>query len=95
MAAPPDGPPGDTERLDEKTVLLDLLFSHRMGWIQDFLRERKLPTTGNKDVLRTRVESLFDDGTLSLSDLVVLLDKVEGWGNQHVYLYRANDGLLA
>lgn len=95
MAAPPDGPPEDGEPLDEQTVLLDLLFSHRLGWVRDFLRARKLPKSGNQDVLRTRVESLLDDGTLSFTELVALLDTVEGWGNQHVYLYRAKDGLLA
>src|SRR5262245_32854407 len=95
MAAPSAGPPKASEPMDEQTVLLDLLFSHRMGWVQDFLRERKLPTVGTKDVLRTRVESLLSDGTLSFSDLVSLLDTVEGWGNQHVYIYRAKDELLA
>lgn len=66
-----------------------------MGWIQDFLRSRNLPFSGTKDDLRARVLAYLDERAIQPSDLVALLDAVEGWGNQHVYLYKAPDSLIA
>jgi hypothetical protein len=74
---------------DDLPVLLDLLFDHRMGVIQDFLRDKKQPFTGTKDFLRQRVVGYVEEKTVSPEELIGLLDHVEGWGNQHIYLYRS------
>jgi hypothetical protein len=74
----------------EQPLLLDLLFDHRAEVIRDFLRERERPVSGTKEQLRERLTGYIADGIVAVLDLVDLLDTVEGWGNQHVYLFRAN-----
>jgi hypothetical protein len=85
----------DGDKQTDVDFLLNVLFDHNMVWIQQFLRDKGLSAKGNKPELRERVESYVEDGTLSTTDLVDLLDEFEGWGNQHVYLYKASDALIA
>jgi hypothetical protein len=73
----------------ERPLLLDLLFGHRAEVIRDFLRSRERSWTGTKEQLRGRLTGYIADGTVAVPDLVDLLDTVEGWGNQHAYLFRA------
>jgi hypothetical protein len=75
--------------------LLDILFNHKMEWIKQFLKRKGQPTTGNKPDLRNRIEDCLDEATIDTSDLVDLLDQVEGWGNQHAFLYEASNELIA
>ena len=74
--------------------LLDILFDHKMSWIQELLREKEIATGGTKTELREKVEDCLEDESLQTSDLVDLLDRVEGWGNQHIYLYKADNKLI-
>jgi len=87
MSTASDGD-GDT------SFLLDVLFDHKMEWVQKWLRDKGLSAAGNKPELRSRVESGLEDETLEESDLIALLDQVEGWGNQHIYLYKAEKELI-
>lgn len=80
---------------DELQLLLDYLFSHHKKFIQDFLRSRiDLLVSGTKAELRDRFDQALKDGRLVSSELVDLLDRIEGWGNQQVFLYRSNDSLV-
>jgi hypothetical protein len=81
-------------RTDEE-FLLDVLFSHKLAWVRGLLKDRSLPTSGNAADLRSRIEEYLTDGTLDNDDLVSLLDGIEGWGDQHGYLYTASNSLLA
>lgn len=76
---------------EEVQRALDYLLSHKMAFVQDFLRNRGLPFSGTKEKLRERLEGYLAEGSLAASDLVQLLDQIEGWGDQHVYLYKAYD----
>jgi hypothetical protein len=91
MSAAADDGDGKTD----VAFLLDVLFDHKMVWIQRLLKDKGQSATGNKPDLRRRVEDCLEDETLEASDLVDLLDQVEGWGNQHVYLYKASGALIA
>lgn len=74
--------------------VLDLLFAHRMTWVQRFLRVRQLAFAGDKPTLRSRLASYLQAGTVTANELIGLLDEIEGWGDQHVYMYTASDALL-
>lgn len=78
----------------ETDFLLNVLFDHKMEWVKTWLRGKGLSAVGNKPDLRSRVEDELADGTLQASDLIALLDQVEGWGNQHVYLFKAQKELI-
>ena len=72
--------------------LLQYVFSHRKTTVQDFLRERNQPINGTKGEIRERLEDHIDANEVSAEDLIALLDRVEGWGNQHIYMYDAPAG---
>jgi hypothetical protein len=79
------------EGLTEEDVglTLDYLLLHKKEFIQEFLRERGLYYSGTKAVLRKRFEGYLGDGRLNGVELVALLNRIEGWGHQHIYLYKA------
>lgn len=78
----------------EIDLLLSYLLSHKKAFTQEFLRARDLYFSGTKERLQERLQEYLADGRLQPLDLVKLLNTVEGWGNQHVYLYRAADRLI-
>jgi hypothetical protein len=79
----------------EVELVLNYLLSHKKAFTQDFLREdRGLPFSGTKEKLRERLKGYLGDGQLDAADLVWLLNRIEGWGNQHIYLYQASDRLI-
>jgi hypothetical protein len=79
---------------EEVELVLDYLLSHKMAYAQDFLRARNLAFSGTKAMLRQRLEEYLGDGRVDAVELLRLLNRVEGWGNQHIYLYRASDQLI-
>lgn len=78
----------------EVELVLDYLLSHKKAFTQEFLRERSLPFSGTRERLRERLEGYLSNGQLDSANLVWLLNRIEGWGNQHIYLYRASDQLI-
>jgi hypothetical protein len=78
----------------EVELVLNYLLSHKMAFTQGFLRTRGLPFSGTKAKLRERLEGYLSDGRLDAPDLVRLLNEIEGWGNQHIYLYKGADQLI-
>jgi hypothetical protein len=92
---PPAGEEADESLTEEEVKLvLDYLDSHKMAFMQEFLRARGLPFSGTKAKLRDRVEGYLDDGRVEAAELVQLLNEIEGWGNQHIYLYKGSDQLI-
>lgn len=78
----------------DEQLALDLLLDHRSDFVRDFLRESDLPVSGTKAELRERLEGALGAGTIGIGDIIEHLDDIEGWGNQHVYLYQSPEGLL-
>src|SRR5271168_2184303 len=72
--------------------VVDYVFSHSIESIKGFLKDTELKVSGKKEVLRARVQDAIDNGKTDISALVNLIDTIEGWGNQHVYLYQSPDG---
>ena len=88
----PNGEDGVQE--GEIPDLLNIIFNHRKAALQGFLRDRRQAFSGTQEKLRERVEGYLSDGSVRAEELVELLDRIEGWGNQHIYLYRAPDVLI-
>ncbi len=76
----------------ELEQLVEYVFGHRMSPIQGFLEEHGLKRSGKKAELRQRLQDALDKGQVSAEGLIDLLDHVEGWGDQHVYLYTSPPG---
>lgn len=88
---------GSDDRLTEDEIQLTLKYlqSHKMAFTQEFLRARELPFSGTKKQLRERLEGYLAEGRVEPEELVQLLNQIEGWGNQHLYLYKAAGRLMA
>jgi hypothetical protein len=80
----------DVAQIDQRKLLLDSIFSHKLEFIRDYFREKEIPSLFKKDILYIKMLEGIDSGTLSLSELTDLLDKIEEFGNQHIYLFNFN-----
>jgi hypothetical protein len=66
-----------------------------LAWVRGLLKEQSLPSSGTEPELRSRIEEYLESSTLDSADFIGLFDEVEGWGDQHVYLYTASSAPLA
>jgi hypothetical protein len=78
--------------VDQIDLVVDYILAHRNDTIRAFLKAEGLKVSGNSEVLQDRIRNAVDDGTIDAAALVYLLDRIEGWGDQHIYLYQAPDG---
>ncbi len=84
--------PASTLKDDEIELIIEYLFGHTKAAIQPFLESHGLPKSGKKEELKARIGDALAEGTISADEIVALLDNIEGWGNQHVYLYSSPPG---
>jgi hypothetical protein len=73
--------------------LLDCALAHKADTLRRFLDDEGLPTSGTRDALRARLQEFAEGDAGRIARLTNYLDLIEGWGNQHLYLYKAPAGL--
>jgi hypothetical protein len=78
------------QQQDERGLLLNLLFSYKRELIIEHIRRRDIRISRSISVadLRTRIEMLLDSQELTVNDLAQILNHIEGWGRQQIYLYQ-------
>jgi hypothetical protein len=76
----------------ETERIVDYILAHRKVSIQAFLKEKNIASYGKKEELRTTIEKKVSEDLMTTQDLIAFLNTIEGWGNQHVYLYVAPTG---
>jgi hypothetical protein len=74
-------------------LLIDCAMVHKAENLRRFLGEAGVAKSGTKDVLKDRLRDYLDEDSKNAVELTEYLNLIEGWGNQHVYLYRAPSGL--
>jgi len=74
--------------IEEVVQLIDLLLAHKKGYVQQFLRENGFRRSGTKEDLRERLLALYEEGKITHEQILQRLDLIEGYGNQHLYLFR-------
>ena len=78
---------------EEVDQVVDYLMALNNAPIAALLKQSSLPYSNkNKTELRAEIVRGVKDGNLTKDDLLEWLDLLEGWGNQHVYLYIAPEG---
>ena len=77
-----------TEVNEEVVQLIDLLLAHKKEYVQEFLRENGFRFSGTKEDLRERLLILYGRNEITHEQILQQLDLIEGYGNQHVYLFR-------
>lgn len=79
---------------DQPEIILDLLLNQKKPYVQDYMRAAGLDASGNKEQIRQRLADDLSSGRVTFAQLVEWLDAIEGWGDQHVYLFQARDAAL-
>lgn len=72
-----------------ESKILELLGAHNNENLKGFLRDHSLPTSGTKNDLLGRLEEGLRRGDFQLRELVELLNEIESWGKQHIFLFSA------
>jgi hypothetical protein len=85
MSAQPVPPQADIATL--KRLAAGIIRVQGNRFIKDLLRAKGIPIGANKDEFQLRLAEAIENGQLALDDIREWLANVEGWGNQHVYLY--------
>ncbi|MGA8365217.1 MAG: hypothetical protein WB709_11955 [Solirubrobacteraceae bacterium] len=78
----------DTTRAEANTNrLLDLALLQGNRFIKELLRAKQLPIGTNKEQFEAHLREAISSGQLTKEDIRGWLAEVEGWGDQHAYLY--------
>jgi len=78
---------GAADRVAARRLVKTVVLAQGNIFIRGLLGDKKLPTGANKEEFEANLLRAIDTGELTLADLTSWLEKVEGWGDQHVYLY--------
>jgi hypothetical protein len=71
--------------------LLDLVLLQGNRFIRELLRSKELPLGTNKEQFEAHLREAIADGRLTPADVQEWLGDVEGWGNQHVFVFDVPD----
>jgi len=73
---------------NKRERIVNLVVYQGNKFIKELLREIKLPIGSTEKEFRINIQKSLDAGKLTERDIEEWLDRVEGWGDQHVYVYR-------
>lgn len=84
----------DIGKIDQRKQLVETILSHKKEHIDTFLSNRRLPYSYTKKTLKSKLIEGLDEEKFSEIDLIDLLDAIEEFGNQHIYLFNCNPDYL-
>jgi hypothetical protein len=94
MNHPPAKPkPTAREIADLKRLAAGIIRTQGNRFVKDLLHTNQIRIGTNKDEFEANLNSAIESGDLTLNDVSVWLHSVEGWGNQHVYLYELSPAM--
>lgn len=74
-------------------TLLNCALVHKADHLRTFLEQVGLVRSGTKEVLKDRLRSYLEQDSKNALQLTEYLNLIEGWGNQHLYLFNAPSGI--
>lgn len=63
-------------------------------FIKELLRKKGYKGAANKEQIEAQLHEAIDSGALTYQEITTWMEETEGWGNEHVYLYKVPDGLV-
>jgi hypothetical protein len=88
MTPPPAKPKPTTQQIAAlKRLAAGIIRAQGNRFVKDLLRANQIRIGTNKDEFEANLNAAIENGDLTLKDVSAWLQGVEGWGNQHVYLY--------
>src|SRR5437879_6514364 len=79
--------PGAEERKALRKLVRGIVLAQGNAFVKELLRSKGIRIGDTKADFERNMLEAIRDGRLRRSDVDQWLDEVEGWGNQHVYLY--------
>lgn len=78
----------------DRHILLGFLFTHKLKLLIQLFRDREIRVRSRmtRVQFQERVEELLDSGEIDLGVIVEILNELEGWGRQQIYLYDFEGG---
>jgi hypothetical protein len=70
-----------------KKVVAQIVLSQGNTFIKELLRSNKIQIGNTKSDFSENLIAAIDNGTLTQTAIEAWLSEIEGWGNQHVYLF--------
>ena len=89
----PQPPPTPAQIADLKRLAAGIIRAQGNRFIKELLRAKGIRIGATKDVFERYLTEAIETGKLTLDDVRDWLKSIEGWGNQHVYLYRISSTL--
>lgn len=83
---PVDGKDAAEEK-ELKEAVRTIVLTQGNGFIKELLRKNKIQIGTKKADFSKNLLSAIDAGTLTRPMIEEWLSEVEGWGNQHIYLF--------
>jgi hypothetical protein len=77
-----------------KKLASGIILAQGNKFIKELLREKKLRIGVTKDDFKRNMFDAIEAGKLKLADFEEWLERVEGWGDQHVYLFKIPEGII-
>lgn len=69
-------------------VLLDLFLNKPNRLISPFFKERELRSGNTKGEMRAALQGALDSSEISPKDVVSFLNELDGWGDQHIFIFQ-------
>ena len=78
-----------------KQLVRQVILEQKNTYIKELLRKYEIPGGATKKDFEERLYDAIEDGTIPLDGLQQWIDETEGWGDEHVYLYRVPSAVCA
>jgi hypothetical protein len=72
---------------DKRERMVNLAAYQGNRFIKELLQEKSLPIGATEKEFRANMREALDSGKLAEEEIEEWLDRVEGWGDQHAYVY--------
>ena len=91
-----DSQPPKAEEIEAlERLAAGIIRAQKNRFIKELLRDQGIPIGRNKEDFERNLKSAIHSGRLRLQKVKDWRDRVEGWGNQHVYLYNLTEPVLS
>lgn len=85
--------PSNSDIRKARKLVEDVILVQKNVYIRKLLHDHTLFAGSTKAQFRARLNDAIEDGIVTLDHLKSWIDETEGWGDEHVYLYRVNKDL--
>jgi hypothetical protein len=76
-----------------RKLIEDVILVQKNVYIRKLLHDHHVFAGNTKAQFKDRLNDAIEDGIVTLDHLKSWIDETEGWGDEHVYLYRVNKDL--